>query len=95
MNITELRNQIEALAWGERGTDALRASTASPSPVSVIVAAFGDLKERVASLTDFEIEVLRSCCRLIRENQWYGLASETVPVEAALPLPAALQVQAL
>ena len=88
MNLIELRNQIETLAWSDRGTDELKAATASPSPVSVIIAAFGDLKERIADLTNSEIEILRSCCRLIRENQWYGLASETVPVEAALPLPA-------
>ena len=87
MNLIELRNQIETLAWSDRGTDELKAATASPSPVSVIIAAFGDLKERVAELNDSEVEILRSSCQLIRNNQWYGLAADTVAVEAALPAP--------
>jgi hypothetical protein len=87
MNIIELSTQIHSLAWSDRGTDALKTATASPSPVAVIVAAFNDLKDRVEDLNENEIEILRSSCQLIRNNQWYGLAFETVAVETALPAP--------
>jgi hypothetical protein len=87
VSILELNSQIHALAWSARGTDALKTATASPSPVAVIVAAFSDLKDRVEDLNDSEIEILRSSCQLIRNNQWYNLALDTVAVEAALPAP--------
>jgi hypothetical protein len=87
MNIIELSTQIHALAWGTRGTDALREATASPSPVSLIVAAFQGMRERVADLNANETEILRTCCQLIRHHQWHGLAQVTVAVEASLPPP--------
>ena len=87
MNITELSTAINSLAWSDRGTLPLKEATASPSPVALIVAAFNDMRERVEELNDNEIEILRSCCQFIRNNQWYGLALETVAVEAALPAP--------
>ncbi|MCA3696242.1 hypothetical protein [Aquidulcibacter sp.] len=89
MHLVELRNQIENLAWGPRGTDGLRAATASPSPVAVVCAAFQDMRGR-SDLNEVETEILRACCQLIRSNQWHGLAQDTVEVEAALPPPPTL-----
>ncbi len=86
MNLIELRNQIETIAWGPRGTLALQAATASPSPVMVICAAFQDMRAR-SDLSTFETEVLRECCTMIRAHQWCGLVSEAVTVAASLPLP--------
>jgi hypothetical protein len=88
MNVTDLRNQIDTLAWGPRGSNALKVATASPSPVAVVCAAFQDLRERT-DLNESETELLRACCRMIRTNQWYGLASDAVNIEAALPPPPA------
>ena len=84
MNLVDLRNQIEMLAWGPRGTDGLRAATASPSPVTVICAAFQDLRERT-DLNDAEIELLRACCKIIRANHFYGLVNDAIEVETNLP----------
>jgi hypothetical protein len=84
MNILELRNQIETIAWGPRGTNALRAATGHASPVMVIVDAFQDMRGRT-DLTSFETETLRECCKLIRAHQWCGLVDEAIDVQAALP----------
>jgi hypothetical protein len=86
MNLLDLRNQIDSLAWGPRGTDGLKAATVSPSPVTVVCMAFQDMRTRT-DLNEGETEILRACCRLIRANQWHGLAQDTVEVEAALPSP--------
>ncbi len=86
MNLIDLRNQIDSLAWGPRGTDGLKGATATPSPVTVICAAFQDMRGR-PDLDASETEILRACCQLIRANQWHGLAQDTVEVEAALPPP--------
>jgi hypothetical protein len=84
MNLIDLRNQIETLAWGPRGTDGLRAATASPSPVMVICAAFQDMRERT-DLSPFETETLRECCKIIRANHFYGLTQDALEVQANLP----------
>lgn len=86
MNILDLRSQIESLAWGPRGSADLQMATASPSPVTVVCAAFSELSKR-PDRTDGETELLRACCQMIRTNQWYGLAVEAVTVEQSLPPP--------
>ncbi len=88
MNLIDLRSRIETIAWGPSGTDALKVATASPSPVAVVCAAFEDMRNRT-DLNEAEIELLRACCQIIRKNQFHGLASEAVNVEAALPPPPA------
>jgi hypothetical protein len=84
MNLTDLRNQIETIAWGPRGTEGLQAATAHASPVMVICAAFQDMRERT-DLTLFETETLRECCKMIRAHQFHGLAQEALEVQVSLP----------
>lgn len=85
MNLTELRTQIEILAWGPRGNPTLQAATAHPSPVYVVDQAFTDLGARVSELDTQEVEILRNCCRIIREAQLMGKAGEAAAIEAMLP----------
>jgi hypothetical protein len=89
MNLLDLRNQIDSLAWGPRGTDGLKAATVSPSPVAVVCMAFQDMRART-DLNQGETEILRACCQFIRVNQWFGLVQDAVEVEAALPPPPTL-----
>jgi hypothetical protein len=84
MNIIDLRNQIDAIAWGPRGTDGLRMATTQASPAMSIKITFEDMKER-DDLDQSEIEILRACCQFIRVNQWFGLVADATSVEAALP----------
>jgi hypothetical protein len=84
MNLTDLRNQIETIAWGPRGTEGLQAATAHASPVLVICAAFQDLRART-DLISFETETLRDCCEVIRTYQFHGLAQDALEVQASLP----------
>jgi len=88
MNLTDLRNQIETIAWGPRGTNGLQAATAHASPVMVICAAFQEMRDRT-DLVSFETETLRECCKMIRANQFHGLVDDAVEVEANLPPPPA------
>ena len=87
MNLPDLRLAIDLLAMGPRGTQALQDAIAHPSAVVVAVAAFQDLRTRVADLDDNEIEILRHACRQIRTHHWHGLTAEAIAVEAALPAP--------
>ncbi|GBF56447.1 hypothetical protein PbB2_00103 [Candidatus Phycosocius bacilliformis] len=87
MNLPDLRLAIDTLAMGPRGTQALREAIAHPSVVVVTVAAFQDLRSRVADLDDNEVEILRHACRHIRTNHWHGLTADAIAVEASLPAP--------
>lgn len=91
MNLTDLRNQIETIAWGPRGTDSLQVATAHASPVMVICAAFQEMRDRT-DLISFETETLRECCKMIRAYQFHGLAQDSLEVEANLPPPPAAPV---
>jgi hypothetical protein len=84
MNAIDLRNQIDTLAWGPRGTDELREATVQSSPAMVVKLAFEHMKDR-QDLVETEIELLRSCCKIIRDNQWFGLVKDASIVEAGLP----------
>jgi hypothetical protein len=87
MNQIELKNQIDVIAWGPRGTQELREAASHPSPVVACVGAFNHFKGRT-DRNEQETEILRHACRLIRTNHWFGLVAEAVEVEANLPLPA-------
>lgn len=84
MNIIDLRNQIDNLAWGPRGNNNLRLATTQASPAMSIKIAFEDMRAR-DDLDDTEIKILRGCCQQIRLNQWFGLAEEAANIEAGLP----------
>lgn len=84
MNQIDLKNQIDTIAWGPRGTQELREAASHPSPVVACVGAFDHLKDRT-DRDDQETEILRHACRLIRTNHWFGLVAEAVEVEASLP----------
>lgn len=86
MNQIELKNQIDVIAWGPRGTQELREAASHPSPVVACVGAFNHFQTR-SDLDDHETELLRHACRLIRTNHWFGLVAEAVEVEASLPPP--------
>lgn len=84
MNQIDLKNQIDTIAWGPRGTQELREAASHASPVVACVGAFNHLKDRT-DRDDQETEILRHACRLIRTNHWFGLVAEAVEVEAGLP----------
>ena len=86
MNQIDLKNQIDTIAWGPRGTSELREAASHPSPVVACVTAFNHLKTRT-DRDDQETEILRHACQLIRTNHWFGLVAEAVEVEASLPAP--------
>lgn len=86
MNQIDLKNALDALAWGPRGTKELALAASHPSPVVACVTAFNHFRIR-SDLDESEIELLRAACRLIRTNHWFGLVAEAVEVEASLPPP--------
>lgn len=91
MNIIDLRNQIDTIAWGPRGTDGLRLATTQASPAMSIKLTFEDMSAR-DDLDATETEILRGCCQQIRVNQWFGLVQEAAQVESSLPSIAAISV---
>ena len=95
MTIPDLILAIKKLAKSERTTAALIEAVSNPSPVSVIVETYDDLRSRTADLDENEIEILRHCCRMIRTNHWHGRTMEAIEVEGALPPPPAPAMTAI